>query len=114
MVLEVDNKGAIDWVNSWSVGGQMRHIDVRHDFLRDLCEDGILVVRWIAGPETAAISSPRISLVLYSSNTPLCFVGWTNTCNTKNRLLRQRRRFEGRVLERVLGLGSSWVSNRHQ
>jgi hypothetical protein len=54
MVLEVDNKGAIDWVNSWSVGGRMRHIDVRHAFLRDLQEDGILVVRWIAGPENSS------------------------------------------------------------
>jgi hypothetical protein len=54
MVLEVDNKGAIDWVNSWSVGGRMRHIDVRHAFLRDLREDGILVVRWIAGPDNSA------------------------------------------------------------
>jgi hypothetical protein len=54
MVLEVDNKGAIDWVNSWSIGGRMRHIDVRHAFLRDLREDGILVVRWIAGPDNSS------------------------------------------------------------
>jgi hypothetical protein len=54
MVLEVDNKGAIDWVNSWSVGGRMRHIDVRNAFLRDLREDGILVVRWIAGPDNSS------------------------------------------------------------
>jgi hypothetical protein len=54
MVLEVDNKGAIDWVNSWSVGARMRHIDVRHTFLRDRREDGLLVVRWIAGPENSS------------------------------------------------------------
>jgi hypothetical protein len=47
MILEVDNQGTIDWVNSWSVGGQMRHIDFRHHFLRDLREDGLMKVVWI-------------------------------------------------------------------
>ena len=28
MVLEMDNSGAVDTVNSWSVGGRTRHVDV--------------------------------------------------------------------------------------
>lgn len=54
MILEVDNKGAIDWVNSWTVGGRMRHIDVRHAFLRDLREDGLIEVKWISGLENSS------------------------------------------------------------
>jgi hypothetical protein len=30
MILEVDNKGAIDLVNNWTVRGRIQHIDVRH------------------------------------------------------------------------------------
>ena len=51
MVLEVDNQGAVDIANSWSVGGRTRHVDVRQCFLRELKEEGILVVKWIAGSE---------------------------------------------------------------
>jgi hypothetical protein len=31
MILEMDNKGAVDLVNSFSVGGCTRHIDVKQD-----------------------------------------------------------------------------------
>jgi hypothetical protein len=54
MVLEADNKGAIDWINSWSITRRMRHIDLRHAFLRDLREDGVLNVKWIAGPKNSS------------------------------------------------------------
>ena len=39
MVLEMDNKGAVDLANSWSVGGRTRHVDVRMYFLRELKDD---------------------------------------------------------------------------
>lgn len=51
MILEVDNKGAVDLANNWSVGGRTRHIDVRSCFLRELKEAGIIKVNWIAGSE---------------------------------------------------------------
>ena len=35
MVLKVDNKGAKDLMNNWSVGGRTRHIEVKHYFIRD-------------------------------------------------------------------------------
>ena len=47
MVLEVDNSGSKDIVNSWSTSGRTRHIAVKHNFLRELKEEGILYVRWI-------------------------------------------------------------------
>jgi hypothetical protein len=47
MILEIDNKGAKDLANNWSVGGCTRHMDVRDYFLRDLKEDGVITVQWI-------------------------------------------------------------------
>jgi hypothetical protein len=38
MILEMDNKGAVDLGNNWSVGGQTRHVDVRQCFLWELKE----------------------------------------------------------------------------
>jgi hypothetical protein len=38
MILEMDNKGAVDLINSLSVGGCTHHIDVKQFFLRELKE----------------------------------------------------------------------------
>ena len=38
MILEVDNKGAIDLCNNWTSGGRTRHIDVKYWYLRELKE----------------------------------------------------------------------------
>jgi hypothetical protein len=46
MILEVDNKGAFDLANNWSAGGRTRHVATRVTFLRELKEEGILVVKW--------------------------------------------------------------------
>jgi hypothetical protein len=47
MVLKVDNKGVVDLVNNWSVGGRTRHITTKVNFLRELKEEGVLRVIWI-------------------------------------------------------------------
>jgi hypothetical protein len=44
MILEVDNKGAVDLVNNFSVGGRTRHIDTMQYYLRELKEKGIISV----------------------------------------------------------------------
>jgi hypothetical protein len=54
MILEVDNKGAVDIINSFSVGGCTRHIDIKQCFLRELKEAKQLVVNWIPGLENSA------------------------------------------------------------
>jgi hypothetical protein len=54
MVLEMDNRGAINLINSFSVGGRTRHIDVKQCFLQELKEAKVLVVKWIAGSENEA------------------------------------------------------------
>jgi hypothetical protein len=47
MVLEIDNKGAKDLARNWSIGGRTRHITTKINFLRELKEQGLLIVRWI-------------------------------------------------------------------
>ena len=49
MILHVvDNKGAKDLVNNWSVGGRTRHMDVRYHFLRKLKESNTVQIQWIS------------------------------------------------------------------
>ena len=42
-----DNKGAVDLVNGWSIGGGTKHMDCRITYLRELKEEGIIRVQWI-------------------------------------------------------------------
>ena len=49
MLLEMDNKGAVDLANGWSIGGRTRHVDVRQYYLRELKEQNILRVKHIPG-----------------------------------------------------------------
>jgi hypothetical protein len=48
MLLEMDNRGAVDLVNSWSVTGRTRHVSTRINFLREIKEGGVIAVQWIA------------------------------------------------------------------
>jgi hypothetical protein len=48
MILEIDNKGAKDLVNNRSVGGRLRNVEVKQFFLRELKEQGLTVVKWLA------------------------------------------------------------------
>ena len=47
LYLKIDNKGAIDLINNYSVGGRTKHIDVRQYFLRKLREQKVIKVIWI-------------------------------------------------------------------
>jgi hypothetical protein len=49
MILEVDNKGAVDLVNNYSVGGRTRHLETRQYLLRQLKEENIIKVIWTPG-----------------------------------------------------------------
>jgi hypothetical protein len=44
MILEVDNKGAVDLVSNFSVGGRTRHIETIQYYLRELKEQGVISV----------------------------------------------------------------------
>jgi hypothetical protein len=48
MKVDLDNKGAKDIINNWSVGGQTRHVGVRFNFLRELKESGVIEIHWIS------------------------------------------------------------------
>jgi hypothetical protein len=54
MILEIDNKRAVDLTHNWSVGGRMRHVDVRQYFLGDLKEEDVILSKWIAGNENSS------------------------------------------------------------
>jgi hypothetical protein len=49
MILEVDNKGAVDLVNNYSVGGRTRHVETRQYFLRQFKEENVIKVIWTPG-----------------------------------------------------------------
>ena len=49
MILYVDNRGAVELANNWTVGGRTRHIEVRQYFLRELKEQNVILTRWISG-----------------------------------------------------------------
>ena len=51
MILNVDNKGAKDLCDNWSVGGRTRHVEVKQMFLRELKESKIISTNWIPGDE---------------------------------------------------------------
>ena len=54
IVLKMDNSGAVDIANSWSMGGRMHHVDVHNYFLRGLKDQGQLVIKYIAGEKNDA------------------------------------------------------------
>ena len=54
MLLEGDNKGVVDLVNNWRIGGRTRHIGVRINFLKELKETGIVKGKWIPTEENCA------------------------------------------------------------
>ena len=54
MIVEVDNKGAVDLVNGWSSSGGTKHMDVRIMYLRELKEQKILKVVWQPTKENEA------------------------------------------------------------
>ena len=54
MMVHSDNKGAVDLVNGWSVGGGTKHMDCRIMFLRELKEEGVIRVHWIPTAENSS------------------------------------------------------------
>jgi hypothetical protein len=47
MKLMVDNKGAKDWINGWSVGGRTCHIDICFLYLCELKKKNIAIIKWM-------------------------------------------------------------------
>ena len=53
-LLEMHNKGAVDLANNYSVGGRTRHVDVRFFYLRELKQEGLIVIKHVPGNENDA------------------------------------------------------------
>ena len=47
MLLECDNKGAIDLMDNYTCGGRTRHIEVKQYFIRDLKEENLIRIEWL-------------------------------------------------------------------
>ena len=45
MVLEVDNKGAVDFCSNWSVAGRTGHVELKQYYLRELKKAGTLKIQ---------------------------------------------------------------------
>ena len=60
MIIECDNKGAVDLANGWSVSGHSKHIDVRLNFLRKLKESDIVQIEWIGTDEKVSEMHTRM------------------------------------------------------
>ena len=75
MILEMDNKEAVDLANNWSVGGRTRHVDVRNHFLRELKDMGLIQCRYVPGPENDAdIFAKNVTAAIFEKHIPK-FVG---------------------------------------
>ena len=75
MVLEMENSGTVDIANSWSVGSRMHHVDVSNYFLRRLKDQGLLVIRHIAGElNDADIFTKNVTSAIFDRHVPL-YVG---------------------------------------
>jgi len=48
------NKGSVDLINNYSVGGRTRHMETRLYYLRELKEQGVMSAKWKAGTENSS------------------------------------------------------------
>jgi hypothetical protein len=48
MILQMDNKGAVDLANSWAAAGRTRHIATSVCYLKELKEQGLILVEWVS------------------------------------------------------------------
>ena len=84
MILEMDNTGAVDIANSWSVGGRTRHVDVRNYFLRELKDQGLLVIKHIAGDKNDAdIYTKNVTSAIFNRHVPL-YIGTDEYVNVQS------------------------------
>ena len=68
----MDNKGAVDLANNYSVGGRTRHIEVRSFLLRELKEQGLLVIRHVPGDQNDAdIFTKNVTAAVFEKHLPL-------------------------------------------
>lgn len=95
MIIEVDNKGAKDLVNNWSIGGRTHHVGVRLNYLRELKEDGVIQVKWIKSEDNVAdILTNKLPTPIFKKHIESLGVGTWNSkiTNVPGRVLGIRMR----------------------
>jgi hypothetical protein len=97
MILQIDNKGAVDLANNWSIGGRTRHIEVRQYFLRDLKMEGTILTKWLSGSEMSSdLFTKNLARPLFEQHTKaLCGTGQYMRDKSNETL-------KGRVLDSVI------------
>jgi hypothetical protein len=60
VILEIDNKGAVELATAWITDRRTRHVDVWQNFLGELKEDSILRVTWMSVHQMTLIFIQRI------------------------------------------------------
>jgi len=72
MVLEMDNSGAVDIANSWSVGSRTCHVDVWNYFLQELKDQGLLIIKQNAGERNNVdILTKNMTSAIFDKHVPL-------------------------------------------
>jgi hypothetical protein len=54
MIVHMDNVSAIYLSKNWVTGGRTKHIDIRHHFVREYQEDGMVKIIFVAGTDNDA------------------------------------------------------------
>ena len=71
MVPEMDNKGAVDLANNWSMGDRTWHMDVQNYLLRDLKDEGLLAIKQVSWEDNdAGISTKNTTGPLFEKHNP--------------------------------------------
>jgi hypothetical protein len=84
MVIEMNNSGSVDIANRWSVGGRTHHVDVRNYFLRELKDQGLLVIQHFAGESNDAdIYTKNVTSAVFDRHEPL-YVGHDKYLNDRD------------------------------
>jgi hypothetical protein len=105
MILEIDNKGAVDLANNWSVGGRTRHVEVRQYFLQELKEAGIVLTTWVAGTEMPAdLFTKNLPRPLFEKHTTTSFYGEDEYIKSTSNYMK------GTVHTGILKKKSSWAN----
>jgi hypothetical protein len=104
MILQIDNKGAVDLANNWSIGGRTRHIEVRQYFLRDLKMEGTILTKWLSGSEMSSdLFTKNLARPLFEQHTKT-FCGTDQYMRDKS-----NETLKGRVLESVIESKGEYV-----
>ena len=71
MLIEMDNKGAVDLANNWSMGDRTWHMDVQNYLLRDLKDEGLLAIKQVSWEDNdAGISTKNTTGPLFEKHNP--------------------------------------------